>query len=432
MRILHLIHRFPPAIGGGESWCNGVVSYLAARGYEVEVLTFRATEEGDLWGAATVPERHVAVGAVDLHPRIRIRRCALSDTPWGLFRLMERVGLHLSSPYSAELFGRTLAAARHADVIHINLCNALLSFWGLAVARLTGRPAVITPHFHPSDPTCQQPAVFWLLRTCDAIVAVTPYERELFTRRGVAADRIVVATNAVDARGFDEVDTATRLRVRERVRARWGLPPETPVVAYLGRKTPQKAIPVLLEAAALVARARNLALVLAGPTSEWYGAWRRTWVTGPLRVIDLPAIPEATKIAVLAASDVLVQPSLYEAFGIVFLEAWASGVPVIGANFGAVPEVVGDGGLVFEPANPIDLATKLEWLLTHPDEARAMAARGRARAIREHTWDRAGAAVEEAYAIALAQRRPRPGTVPGSDPGPIKSGTATPAERALG
>jgi len=102
----------------------------------------------------------------------------------------------------------------------------------------------------------------------------------------------------------------------------------------------------------------------------------------------------------------VVQPSVREAFGIVFLEAWASGVPVIGAAHGAVPDVVGEGGLVFTPGNPTDLSAKLRWLLTHPDEARAMASRGRERVAREHTWDRVGASVERAYALALGPRRP--------------------------
>jgi glycosyltransferase involved in cell wall biosynthesis len=154
-----------------------------------------------------------------------------------------------------------------------------------------------------------------------------------------------------------------------------------------------------------LAREMDVVLVLVGPPSDWYQEARRSWDRGRMRLIELPAIPDEAKRAVLAASDVVVQPSVREAFGIVFLEAWASGVAVIGAAHGAVPDVVGDAGLVFMPGSSTDLSAKLRWLLTHPDEARAMARRGRERVAREHTWGRVGAAVERAYTLALETRR---------------------------
>ena len=78
MNIAHLIHRFPPAIGGAETWCEGVVRYLAGRGHAIEVLTFRITDEEELWGPRRRVLGPVTVGCVDLYPGIRVRRCAPS------------------------------------------------------------------------------------------------------------------------------------------------------------------------------------------------------------------------------------------------------------------------------------------------------------------------------------------------------------------
>jgi glycosyltransferase involved in cell wall biosynthesis len=224
----------------------------------------------------------------------------------------------------------------------------------------------------------------------------------------VRADRLVVSSNAVDT---DDDDT-TLAAYRNRLRAAWGLDAATRVVTFIGRKSPAKDIPVLVEAVGRARRELPVVAVLLGPSSDWYETERRGWSASGVQVIDVPAVSEEAKRAVIAASDVVVQPSWQEAFGIVFLEAWARRVPVIGADFGAIPRVVGDAGLVFAPGDASDLATKLAWLLRHPEEAHAMAARGRERVAREHSWERVGAAVEQAYARVLPPQRmplsPRP------------------------
>jgi len=408
VKILHLIHRFPPGIGGAETWCEGVVRHLAARGHAVEVLTFRITDDEELWDPARRARGPVSVGSVDLQPGIRLRRCAPSaDVAWGLLRTADRLAVRLPGRYSAELFGLALAGARRADVIHLHHSTVPLSFWGFAVARLARRPVVVTPHFHPGDPYYEQRASRWLLRRCDAVITVTPWESALLQDRGVPASRIVTASNAVDLEMFASASTP---EIRARVRDRWRLDAGTRVVTFIGRKSPDKGIALLVEAVTDVARELDVALVLVGPPSDWYQETRASWDRRGIRLIELPAIPDDAKRAVLAASDVVVQPSIREAFGIVFLEAWASGVPVIGAAHGAIPDVVGDGGLVFTPGSAGDLAAKLRWLLLHPDDGRAMARRGRERVAREHTWERVGEAVERAYALAGVNRpvrRPR-------------------------
>ncbi|MGH7894978.1 MAG: glycosyltransferase family 4 protein, partial [Candidatus Binatia bacterium] len=273
------------------------------------------------------------------------------------------------------------------------------NFVGLAIARRLHRPAIITPHFHPGDPNHEQATARRLLRWCDVVVAVTPYEASQLARRGVPAQQIVTASNAIDLPPPDSTANAGA-----QFRRLLGIDAETALVTYVGRKSSEKDLPTLVRAAALVAGRRDLALALAGPSTERYRAESREWRRSGARILELPSISEPAKCALLAATDVLVQPSPREAFGIVFLEAWAAGVPVIGAASGAVPGVVADGGLTFAPGDSADLAAKLTRLLEYPGEARAMAARGRARVVREHTWERVGAAVDQAYALARGER----------------------------
>jgi glycosyltransferase involved in cell wall biosynthesis len=407
MRIVHLIQRFPPAIGGAENWCAGVIRQLTTRGHTVEVLAFRLVDENALW-TETETLGPTAVGAVDLYPGVRIRRYAPGRTPKWLVRAFRRAGAEMVGRYSAQLFGRAVAAARTADVVHLHHHTVPLSFWGLVAARMTGRPAVITPHFHVGDWFNEQPIAWWLLRQCDVVIAVSRREAEMLVRNGIEPARVVTATNAVDA----PPDPVELERMRTEARARWELDPETKVVTFIGRKKAGKDISVLVDAASAVAEKRPLVLVLMGPGTDDTTGIRPADRPATLRIVDIPAVPEDTKRAVLAASDVVVQPSWREAFGIVFLEAWAARVPVIGAAWGPIPEVLGDAGLTFSRGDHADLAAQLQWMLAHPTEARAMAQRGHARVQRDHTWERVATAVEEAYTRAR-QSRSRRGRPPG-------------------
>ncbi len=81
----------------------------------------------------------------------------------------------------------------------------------------------------------------------------------------------------------------------------------------------------------------------------------------------------------ISALDVLVQPSLTESFGLVVVEAFACGVPVVATDVGGLPEIVQDGenGFLVAPRHPAAIADKVTWLLDHYDEARKMGERGR-------------------------------------------------------
>src|SRR5207247_4329691 len=86
-----------------------------------------------------------------------------------------------------------------------------------------------------------------------------------------------------------------------------------------------------------------------------------------------------------AACDLFVLPSVsrLEAFGIVALEAMASGKTVVVSDIPGVREVIEDGkeGLLADPVNPQDLAKKIRWLLTDPEARRAMGQRGREKGV---------------------------------------------------
>ncbi len=99
------------------------------------------------------------------------------------------------------------------------------------------------------------------------------------------------------------------------------------------------------------------------------------------------AVSDEDKLLALQACDLLALPSVGEAFGIVFLEAWLAGKPVIGARTLAVSTVIDEyrDGLLAEPDDAGSLARQIAYLLDHPERRAAMGERGRAKVLANHT-----------------------------------------------
>lgn len=108
-------------------------------------------------------------------------------------------------------------------------------------------------------------------------------------------------------------------------------------------------------------------------------------------------VSDAELDALMRGAAALVHPSRYEGFGMVIVEAMARGVPVLAADATALPETVGDAGLLFDPDDPAELAAKLGGVLEHPGE---LPARGRARAAL-FSWERAARETAAVYAEAI-------------------------------
>src|SRR5262249_1893861 len=103
----------------------------------------------------------------------------------------------------------------------------------------------------------------------------------------------------------------------------------------------------------------------------------------------LPYAPDAVKRDALAAADLFAMPSRTDSFGIVYLEAWCYGLPVVGARAGGVPDVIDDGqdGLLVRFGDVPALAAAIGGLLRDREQAHRLGATGRAKVLRELTWD---------------------------------------------
>jgi glycosyltransferase involved in cell wall biosynthesis len=230
------------------------------------------------------------------------------------------------------------------------------------------------------------------------------------------ADRVIVSS--AFARG--EVEhrlgvPAERIAVCPAGAPVWTPRRETPkqgYVLFFGTLEPRKNIGGLLDAYERLIdppfRAAIPELLLAGRATDGAQPWLERIARPPLqgRVRHVGYVDSEERQALYEGARLLVQPSFEEGFGLAVLEAMSLGVPVVAANRGSLPELVGDAGPLVDPERPDEIAAAIEHLLADADYAAACAAKGIARA-RDFSWERTAHLVVDVYRQAIDARARR-------------------------
>ncbi len=210
---------------------------------------------------------------------------------------------------------------------------------------------------------------------------------------GLPGERITTVRVGVDRSVFRALEPGEVVRVRRS----HGLGGD--YVLTTGSLQRRKNLSRLLEAWRVVREAHpDWELAVAGAPGAHFREDRLKTGDG---VRLLGRIPEVDLPGLYAGAGALVQPSLYEGAGLTVLEAMACGCPVVAAGNTALPEYVGDAGLLFDPEDGREMAAQLRRLIAEPALRAELSARGQAHA-RGFTWDRAAREVE---AVLRAERR---------------------------
>ncbi len=310
------------------------------------------------------------------------------------------------------------------DIVHVHNVFPLISPSVLGECRRFGVPVVMTTHnfrlICPNGPfmtngevceKCSGGREYWcVLRNCEGnlfksfgyalrnyvarkrrmfldnvtlYACLSEFQRRWLTREAFPVKRIVVVPHMVDPTG---------VRVSEK---------RGEYVGYVGRVSPEKGLPTLMEAARVC---DDIQFKAAGSYD---------------RLPHLPAqAPENFEFCghlnseqvdkFYANSRIVVLCSIwYEAFGLVVLEAMIRGRAVICSRIGGLPEIVEDGvtGLLFEPGNAEDLAEKLRYLWDRPELCHKMGQAGREKALREYSPEKYYERLIAIYKKAIEQNR---------------------------
>lgn len=190
------------------------------------------------------------------------------------------------------------------------------------------------------------------------------------------------------------------------VMAGYGIPSDCRIILYVGGLTPHKNVTTLVDAYARLLRERGLKdvrLVLVGDFRgdvfySGYPALQKQIETLGLseEVVFTGFVSDADLVNFYNVAHVLVMPSFNEGFGLPAVEAMACGTPILASGAGALPEVVGEAGLFFNPRDPGELANGLQALL---ENASLQAALGRAalRQAQHYSWEQSARAALAAF-----------------------------------
>ncbi len=383
MKVCFVVQRYgTEVVGGAERYVASMATGLAAEGHAVSVVTSCATDYSD-WADVYPPGVHHDQG-VEVHrfpvraPRdndrfipLHLRALDVGDVPlwpWAQDRWSQQMGPDLDGVETV-----LAAQAASADATELVGYHYAPTLRLTALAAAHG-PAIVIPTAHPEG-AFHVGRVGEIFDHADHVISLAPEEGELIRRTYPQAPPITVVpcpVEPLDAPEDDEIDRAVRA-VGAR-RGRYGI--------VVGRVDPAKGSDDAVRFTELHRRCvdPDFELVVVGPGGDLSGA-------DGVRATGF--VDEATKTALVAGAEVVVQPSYMESFSLALMEGWLLERPALVQRRSRV--LAGHagrsgGGLCYADAD--EFATALEMIRRRPDVAARLGAAGRRYVLEEFAWRR--------------------------------------------
>ncbi|MEU3454729.1 glycosyltransferase family 4 protein [Micromonospora sp. NPDC006766] len=391
MRALFLSWEYPPVmVGGLGRHVYSLSRALVQAGHEVTVVTRHAP------GAAY--EEYV--------DGVRVIRAA-EDPPQFAFS-----GPTLLAWTMALNHTLTRAALRAADTAGFDVIHAhdwLVAHSAMTLREHLGIPLVTTIHateagrhqgWLPADTNRSiHSTEWWLANESDRVVVCSHYMRwEVNQLFGVPHQRVDVVANGVDP----ELWRSDPVRTDNARRAYAG---DGPLIGFAGRLVYEKGVQDLIAALPAVrAQHPGLRLIVAGDGPHRQKLVGLTESLGLEQAVSFTGFLGGDLPSVMAATDAMVVPSIYEPFGMIALETAATGTPIAAASTGGLKEIVEPGrtGMNFSAANPDALATVVSKLLADGGNARRMARTAQHMVVDRFSWSLIAERTSRVYATAAA------------------------------
>ena len=384
MKILQGCVRYPPAPGGAETVVKAYSEGLRDLGHDVEVITT------DLYTETPFVKKEMPseVNGINV---TRHKAYTVSGEAH-----------YVLAPGMVQSF-----LSKKADIIHTHSYGYFQNHAGWIRERFQSTPWVITPHFHPSwsmwggakRKTLRE---FYdsvigkgTMESADLITCVSKHERDMLVSEiGISEDNIKIIYNGINWNDWQILPDKNIFRKQY---------PDISdkFVLFAGRLATNKGLSDLISAMDLVNQ-KSVDLVITGADMGLGKQLEKEASEKGVRMHRLGHIDDETYRSVLAAAEMLVLPSEYEAFGIVLLEAAAAETAVIGTNVGGIPEAMspGNNGLIVEYNDVDNLSKSIATLLDDAKMCKEMGKAGRVWA-KNFSWDSILKELEQEYSSII-------------------------------
>jgi len=384
MKILCIVQRYYPVIGGAENHAKKFVEHLQ-KNHDVDVFTTNALNLNAFWNKN---EKKIHLPNNSDENINRFNFLTPEQLPISLIENFPLSSLH-PGPFLADLWSDLITKSAGYDLIHVISFPYAHVYPAIFAAKKWNIPIIITPLVHQEFPELFLTGLkLSILNEANSITVSTRSEKKLLEKNGIDKEKIFLIPPASE---YFEID-------QSEFRSKHNISSTTKVILFVGMKSKDKGIITLIDSMIKLWNENNdcVLVVIGQDTTEYDQFIKKLPNKFKNNLIDLKSADEETKNRAFHDCDIFALPSKTESFGISYLEAWNFGKPVIGCDIISTRELISDGseGLLIPFGDVEKLKNSILGLMKNSSERTRLGNNGKIKS-KQFTWEKSCKDFEE-------------------------------------
>lgn len=385
MRILLITHILPPAIDGGSRVISKLGQHLSLLNNEIYCLTTNCKSTDDFVNPSSSPLKINGVSEKNIY---RLPVYKTFRKPLKLINLLipKKLFLHQffevfqkGPVFKIIPFIRTILFLKkqNIDLIIAGPLPTTIVIYANFLKKIFKSKLLINASFHQTDKDFHKKPLINSLSNSDYIWSLTDFEKKYFTQKlTINPQKVILAGNGIDSNLIID---------KEKIKF-----PSNPNLLFIGSLASHKRVELLIKAfISLKNQFPNLTLTIAGQKTLYFPKIQNLISnsndSGIKFVFDFP---ENKLSNLIDSSTILILPSIHESFGLVLIESWARGKPVVTSDIPPLKELVFNtqGGLTFKSDSQHSLELTISKLLKNKSLCQKLGKNGLKYVINHYTW----------------------------------------------